>query len=71
MIDGSLLGLGGLLVVGQTRAGLSDRMAIGPDVMIIIMIKRISRAPIYRTRWEHREPYNNTNNTHSFWSSDC
>ena len=30
---------------------------------IIIIIKRISRAPIYRTRWEHRALYNNTNNS--------
>ena len=32
---------------------------------IIIIIKRISRAPIYRTRWEHRALYNNTDNTHA------
>ena len=32
--------------------------------LIIIIIKRISRAPIYRTRWEHRAFYNNTDNTH-------
>jgi len=30
----------------------------------IIIIKRISKAPIYRTRWEHRALYNNTDNTH-------
>ena len=30
-----------------------------------IIIKRISGAPIYRTRWEHRALYNNTNNTHA------
>ena len=29
------------------------------------MIKRISRASIYRTRWERRALYNNTNNTHT------
>ena len=28
-------------------------------IIIIIIIKRISRAPIYRTRWEHRALYNN------------
>ena len=33
-------------------------------IIIIIIIKRISRAPIYRTRWEHRALYNNTDNTH-------
>ena len=26
----------------------------------IIRIKRISRAPLYRTRWEHKALYNNT-----------
>ena len=31
---------------------------------IIIIIKRISRVPIYRTRWEHRALYNNINDTH-------
>ena len=30
-----------------------------------IIIKMISRAPIYRSRWEHRALYNNTNNTHT------
>ena len=33
-------------------------------IIIIIIIKRISRAPIYRTRWEHRALYNNTH-THT------
>ena len=28
-----------------------------------IIIKRISRAPIYHTRWQHRALYNNTNLT--------
>ena len=32
---------------------------------IIIIIKRISRAPIYHTRWQHRALYNNTNHTHT------
>ena len=30
-----------------------------------IIIKRISRVPIYHTRWEHRVLYNNTNDTHT------
>ena len=30
-----------------------------------IIIKRISRAPIYHTRWQHRALYNNTNYTHT------
>ena len=34
-------------------------------VIITIMIKRISRAPMYYTRWEHRVLYNNIYNTHS------
>ena len=32
---------------------------------VIIIIQRISRAPIYHTRWQHRALYNNTNPTHS------
>ena len=28
------------------------------------IIKRISRAPIYCTRWEHRALYNNINDRH-------
>ena len=31
-------------------------------MIIIIIIKSISRASIYRTRWEHRAIYRNTNN---------
>ena len=31
----------------------------------MIVIKRISRAPIYHTRWQHRALYNNTNHTHT------
>ena len=34
-------------------------------IMIIIIIKRISRAPIYHTKWQHRALYNNTNRTHT------
>ena len=34
-------------------------------VWCIIIIKRISRAPIYHTRWQHRALYNNTNHTHT------
>ena len=33
--------------------------------IIIIIIKRISRAPIYHTKWQHRALYNNTNHTHA------
>ena len=35
------------------------------DTVEIIIIKRISRAPIYHTRWQHRALYNNTNHTHT------
>ena len=31
----------------------------------VIIIERISRVPIYRTRWDQRALYNNTNNRHS------
>ena len=34
-------------------------------IIIIIIIKGISRAPIYHTRWQHRALYNNTNHTHT------
>ena len=44
--------------------GDSIRMQCGANVMMII-IKRISRVPIYCTRWEHRVLYNNTNNIHT------
>ena len=50
------------------------RLAFGPDGYRTgwkKKKKKSSRAPIYRKRWEHRTPYNNTNNTHSFWSSGC
>ena len=35
----------------------------GPLIIIIIIIKRLSRAPIYHTRWQHRALYNNINHT--------
>ena len=34
-------------------------------IIIIIIIKRISKAPIYDTRWQHWALYNNTNHTHT------
>ena len=37
---------------------------------INIIIKRISRAPIYHTRWQHRALYNNTNHTHTHTASN-
>ena len=37
---------------------------------IIIIIMRISRAPVYHTRWQHRALYNNTNHTHTYTASD-
>ena len=30
-----------------------------------VLIKRISRAPIYHTKWQHRALYNNTHHTHT------
>ena len=35
------------------------------NIIIIIIIKLIYRAPIYCTRWEHRALYNNTINTYT------
>ena len=40
-------------------------MHTGEIGTLIIIIKRISRAPIYHTRWQHRTLYNNTNHTHT------
>ena len=34
-------------------------------IIVIIIIKRISGAPIYCTRWEHRALYSNTNDRHT------
>ena len=34
-------------------------------IIIIIIIKRISRAPFYHTRWQHRVLYNNNNHMHT------
>ena len=38
--------------------------------VLIIIIKRISRAPFYHTRWQHRVLYSNTNHTHTHRVSD-
>ena len=43
--------------------GLSVYLWVGP--VFIIIVKRTSRTPVYRTRWEHRALYENTSNTHS------
>ena len=40
-------------------------------IILIILIKRISRAPIYHTRWQHRALYNNTNYTHTHTTHTC
>ena len=53
-----------------TGAFISEQMAVGHVSrnmlsLIIIIIKRISRPSICRTRWEHRALYNNTNHTHT------
>ena len=41
------------------------------ELIIIIIIKRISRALIYHTRWQHRALYNNTNHTHTHTQLEC
>ena len=39
---------------------------------LMVIMKTISRVPIYRTRWEHRALYNNTNDTHThIWEYDA
>ena len=43
----------------------------GGTLIIIIIIKRISRVPIYHTRWQHRALYNNTNHTHTHTHTDA
>ena len=32
-------------------------------VVVVVVVIKTSRAPIYRTRWEHRALYTNTNNS--------
>ena len=34
-------------------------------IIIIIIIKKISRVPICHTRWQHGALYNNSNHTHT------
>ena len=49
---------------GPERKGyrvMAQNMYTIHSVTKIIIIKRISRVPIYGTRWEHRALYNNTN----------
>ena len=41
------------------------RVTVDDTKIIIMIIKRISRVPIYCTMWEHRVLYNITNNTHT------
>ena len=43
----------------------TKRVLLEYDMIKIIIIKRISRAPIYHARWQHRALYNNTNHTHT------
>ena len=33
--------------------------------LFILIIKRISRGPVYHTKWEHKVLYNNTNDRHA------
>ena len=50
-----------------------QRTRLGDDGEIIMMmiIKRIFRAPIYGTRWEHRALYNNTDNRQTHTHTDA
>ena len=45
-------------------------MTVRHEIIIIIIINRISRASIYHTRWQHRALCNNTNHTHTHRVSD-
>ena len=40
-------------------------MTVRHEIIIIIIINRISRTSIYHTRWQHRALCNNTNHTHT------
>ena len=57
-------GVGGITsaTLGKRHWGCSSVHVL---IIITIIIKRISRAPIYHTRWQHRALYNNTNHTHT------
>ena len=46
-------------------------MAIPSIIIILRRRRRISRAPIYCTRWEHKALYNNTNNTQTHKCEQC
>ena len=48
-----------------TCACVALYLKLGRNGIITIIIKRISRAPIYHTRWQHRVLYNNTNHIHT------
>ena len=50
-----------------------QRTRLGDDGEIIMMmvIKRIFRAPIYGTRWENRALYNNTDNRQTQTHTDA
>ena len=50
----------------RTPSRPKSRRQVGLSVIVMILIiKRISRAPIYLTRWEYRALCNSTNNTHT------
>ena len=56
-VGGILLGGGG----GNPVFSLS----VLSGYLFILIIKRISRAPVYHTKWEHKVLYNNTNDRHA------
>ena len=49
---------------GVISYGCGWRKDVVNQCLELIIIKRISRAPIYHTSWEHRALYNNTH-THT------
>ena len=55
------------ILLPQSSSADSLTVSVQSPCAIIILrtIKRISRTHIYRSSWERRAPYNNTNNTHS------
>ena len=52
-------------VYNKTHTHTQETCKQKQKTKIVIIIKRISRAPIYHTRWQHRVLYNNTNHTQS------
>ena len=45
------------------RGDTAQQHATGIISIVVVVVIKISRAPIYRTRREHRALYTNTNNS--------